>query len=142
MSDEIKSSSENPEEDRDRVASLLTTYTKGGAQGLNEIRMFLTTRSPDPELLEWLCMGFYTNGLYAECVEVCDEIAKNDPNNIKSLFYRANSQFHLENLDQARAGWQKVIDIDPNSHMAHKSRERIEGKRLPKRITLPPADAS
>lgn len=120
--------------DRDKISELFTSYTRGGgAEGLNEIRVFLASRPPEPELLEWLYMGFYTNHLYNECIEVCKEMEKIQPGNMKTAFYRANSHFQLGDVESARQGWQQVVAGDPNSHLAHKARERLEGRRLPRK---------
>lgn len=52
-------------------------------------------------------------GEYYQVIEHCSTVLKEDPGNVKALFRRAKANVGAWNPEEARADFQKVVDLDP-----------------------------
>ena len=103
---------------------LLTSYSMGSATGVDEISKLLRSDPANRQLKEWLAFAYYRNNELKEAVKTYLELIEDDPADINSHYYLANSYFKLGYNAAAAKGWEKVQALAPNSPLAKKAQKR------------------
>merc|ERR1712062_74653 len=55
---------------------------------------------------------------FSEARTACDSVLKDDANNVKALFRKANAEFGLKNFDETMRMVKKVVEVDPQNKEA------------------------
>ena len=111
---------ETPKQDE----GLLTSYSMGSATGVDEISKLLRADPGNRQLKEWLAFAYYRNNELKEAVKTYLELIEDDPADVNSHYYLANSYFKLGYNSAAAKGWEKVQAIAPDSPLAKKAQKR------------------
>ncbi len=114
-----------------RAVSLSTAGDLDSAmEELNTASEMELTEEQSIELLMVKAAIYYNTGLFSSAAENFEKISNKEVvdrlNLEKSLWYLANTQIHLEKLDEARANIDKVIEMDGAfSRVATQKREKL-----------------
>lgn len=68
---------------------------------------------------------FYKQGKYQEALKYFSDAVKENPDDIDSLYYFANTLVKTNNVDYAQKYYQRVIDIDPDYYIADYARKAL-----------------
>lgn len=65
---------------------------------------------------------FYTQGKYKQALEYLSEFVKNQPDDVRALYYFANTLVKTHNVDYAKKYYERVVRLSPMSEYADFSR--------------------
>ena len=114
----------SPSRDGGGGENLLTSYSMGSTTGVEEISKLLRADPGNRQLKEWLAFAHYRNNELKEAVKTYLELIKDDPKDVNSHYYLANSYFKLGFKSAAAKGWEKVQSLAPSSPLASKAKKR------------------
>ncbi|HNX77519.1 MAG TPA: tetratricopeptide repeat protein [Candidatus Rifleibacterium sp.] len=107
-------------------AELLTKYTAGTGEGINEVEKLLEGDPNNVDLLDWLAFMYYSNNNIDKAIETYKRALAIKPDNENQHYYLANSYFKKQMTAEAKKAWSEVIRIKPNSKIAKNAQERID----------------
>ncbi|MDD3147476.1 MAG: tetratricopeptide repeat protein [Candidatus Riflebacteria bacterium] len=107
-------------------AELLTKYTAGTGEGINEVEKLLEGDPNNVDLLDWLAFMYYSNNNIDKAIETYKRALSIKPDNENQHYYLANSYFKKQMMAEAKKAWSEVIRIKPNSKIAKNAQERID----------------
>ncbi len=107
-------------------AELLTKYTAGTGEGINEVEKLLEGDPNNVDLLDWLAFMYYSNNNIDKAIETYKRALAIKPDNENQHYYLANSYFKKQMMAEAKKAWNEVIRIKPNSKIAKNAQERID----------------
>ncbi len=105
---------------------LLTKYTAGTGEGINEVEKLLEGDPNNVDLLDWLAFMYYSNNNVDKAVETYKRALAIKPDNENQHYYLANSYFKKGMMAEAKKEWSEVIRLKPNSKIARNAQERID----------------
>lgn len=105
---------------------LLTKYTAGTGEGINEVEKLLEGDPNNVDLLDWLAFMYYSNNNIDKAVETYKRALAIKPDNENQHYYLANSYFKKSMMAEAKKEWNEVIRLKPNSKIAKNAQERID----------------
>lgn len=105
---------------------LLTKYTAGTGEGINEVEKLLEGDPNNVDLLDWLAFMYYSNNNIDKAVETYKRALAIKPDNENQHYYLANSYFKKGMNAEAKKEWNEVIRLKPNSKIAKNAQERID----------------
>ncbi len=105
---------------------LLTKYTAGTGEGINEVEKLLEGDPNNVDLLDWLAFMYYSNNNIDKAIETYKRALAIKPDNENQHYYLANSYFKKSMLAEAKKEWNEVIRLKPNSKIAKNAQERID----------------
>ncbi|MEW6712253.1 MAG: tetratricopeptide repeat protein [Candidatus Riflebacteria bacterium] len=105
---------------------LLTKYTAGTGEGINEVEKLLEGDPNNVDLLDWLAFMYYSNNNIDKAVETYKRALAIKPDNENQHYYLANSYFKKGMMAEAKKEWSEVIRLKPNSKIAKNAQERID----------------
>lgn len=105
---------------------LLTKYTAGTGEGINEVEKLLEGDPNNVDLLDWLAFMYYSNNNIEKAVETYKRALAIKPDNENQHYYLANSYFKKGMMAEAKKEWSEVIRLKPNSKIAKNAQERID----------------
>ncbi|MFZ5950972.1 MAG: tetratricopeptide repeat protein [Candidatus Rifleibacteriota bacterium] len=105
---------------------LLTKYTAGTGEGINEVEKLLEGDPNNVDLLDWLAFMYYSNNNIDKAVETYKRALAIKPDNENQHYYLANSYFKKGMNAEAKKEWSEVIRLKPNSKIAKNAQERID----------------
>lgn len=105
---------------------LLTKYTAGTGEGINEVEKLLEGDPNNVDLLDWLAFMYYSNNNIEKAVETYKRALAIKPDNENQHYYLANSYFKKGMMTEAKKEWSEVIRLKPNSKIAKNAQERID----------------
>lgn len=123
---QVMSDDEMDGEQKQRHDELLTKYTAGTGEGINEVEKLLASDPNNVDLLDWLAFMYYSNNDTDKAIETYKRALAIKPNNENQHYYLANSYFKKSLNEEARKEWQEVIRLKPNSKIAKNAQERID----------------
>ncbi len=107
-------------------AELLTKYTAGTGEGINEVEKLLEGDPNNVDLLDWLAFMYYSNNEIDKAIATYKRALSIKPDNENQHYYLANSYFKKQMMAEAKKAWSEVIRIKPNSKIAKNAQERID----------------
>lgn len=107
-------------------AELLTKYTAGTGEGINEVEKLLEGDPNNVDLLDWLAFMYYSNNNIDKAIETYKRALGIKADNENQHYYLANSYFKKSMVAEAKKSWNEVIRIKPNSKIAKNAQERID----------------
>lgn len=107
-------------------AELLTKYTAGTGEGINEVEKLLEGDPNNVDLLDWLAFMYYSNNNIDKAIETYKRALSIKSDNENQHYYLANSYFKKSMMAEAKKSWSEVIRIKPNSKIAKNAQERID----------------
>ena len=123
---QVMSDDELDGEQKQRHEELLTKYTAGTGEGINEVEKLLASDPNNVDLLDWLAFMYYSNNDTDKAIETYKRALAIKPSNENQHYYLGNSYFKKNMNDEARKEWQEVIRLRPNSKIAKNAQERID----------------
>ncbi len=105
---------------------LLTKYTAGTGEGINEVEKLLEGDPNNVDLLDWLAFMYYSNNNIDKAIETYRRALSIKPDNENQHYYLANSYFKKSMTAEAKKEWNEVIRLKPNSKIAKNAQERID----------------
>lgn len=105
---------------------LLTKYTAGTGEGINEVEKLLEGDPNNVDLLDWLAFMYYSNNNIDKAIETYKRALAIKPDNENQHYYLANSYFKKSMMAEAKKEWNEVIRLKPNSKIAKNAQERID----------------
>ena len=105
---------------------LLTKYTAGTGEGINEVEKLLEGDPNNVDLLDWLAFMYYSNNNIDKAIETYKRALAIKPDNENQHYYLANSYFKKTMNAEAKKEWNEVIRLKPNSKIAKNAQERID----------------
>ncbi|GAB4271301.1 MAG: hypothetical protein Kow0029_08840 [Candidatus Rifleibacteriota bacterium] len=105
---------------------LLTKYTAGTGEGINEVEKLLEGDPNNVDLLDWLAFMYYSNNNIDKAIETYKRALAIKPDNENQHYYLANSYFKKGMMAEAKKEWNEVIRLKPNSKIAKNAQERID----------------
>lgn len=105
---------------------LLTKYTAGTGEGINEVEKLLEGDPNNVDLLDWLAFMYYSNNNIDKAIETYKRALAIKPDNENQHYYLANSFFKKGMSAEAKKEWSEVIRLKPNSKIAKNAQERID----------------
>ncbi|MBF0543640.1 MAG: tetratricopeptide repeat protein [Candidatus Riflebacteria bacterium] len=105
---------------------LLTKYTAGTGEGINEVEKLLASDPNNVDLLDWLAFMYYSNNETDKAIDTYKRALAIKPNNENQHYYLANSYFKKSQHQEAIKEWNEVIRLKPNSKIAKNAQERID----------------
>lgn len=105
---------------------LLTKYTAGTGEGINEVEKLLEGDPNNVDLLDWLAFMYYSNNNIDKAIETYKRALAIKPDNENQHYYLANSYFKKTMMVEAKKEWNEVIRLKPNSKIAKNAQERID----------------
>lgn len=105
---------------------LLTKYTAGTGEGINEVEKLLEGDPNNVDLLDWLAFMYYSNNNIDKAIETYRRALAIKPDNENQHYYLANSYFKKSMNAEAKKEWNEVIRLKPNSKIAKNAQERID----------------
>ncbi|MDN5278770.1 MAG: Anaphase-promoting complex, cyclosome, subunit 3 [Clostridiales bacterium] len=105
---------------------LLTKYTAGTGEGINEVEKLLEGDPNNVDLLDWLAFMYYSNNNIDKAIETYKRALAIKPDNENQHYYLANSYFKKGMNAEAKKEWSEVIRLKPNSKIAKNAQERID----------------
>jgi tetratricopeptide (TPR) repeat protein len=105
---------------------LLTKYTAGTGEGINEVEKLLEGDPNNVDLLDWLAFMYYSNNNIDKAIETYKRALAIKPDNENQHYYLANSFFKKGMHAEAKKEWSEVIRLKPNSKIAKNAQERID----------------
>jgi tetratricopeptide (TPR) repeat protein len=105
---------------------LLTKYTAGTGEGINEVEKLLEGDPNNVDLLDWLAFMYYSNNNIDKAIETYKRALAIKPDNENQHYYLANSYFKKSMNAEAKKEWNEVIRLKPNSKIAKNAQERID----------------
>lgn len=105
---------------------LLTKYTAGTGEGINEVEKLLEGDPNNVDLLDWLAFMYYSNNNIDKAIETYKRALAIKPDNENQHYYLANSYFKKNLNAEAKKEWSEVIRLKPNSKIAKNAQERID----------------
>lgn len=105
---------------------LLTKYTQGTGEGINEVEKLLEGDPNNVDLLDWLAFMYYSNNNIDKAVDIYKRALAIKPDNENQHYYLANSYFKKSMMAEAKKEWNEVIRLKPNSKIAKNAQERID----------------
>lgn len=105
---------------------LLTKYTAGTGEGINEVEKLLEGDPNNVDLLDWLAFMYYSNNSIDKAIETYKRALAIKPDNENQHYYLANSYFKKSMNAEAKKEWNEVIRLKPNSKIAKNAQERID----------------
>lgn len=105
---------------------LLTKYTAGTGEGINEVEKLLEGDPNNVDLLDWLAFMYYSNNNIDKAIETYKRALAIKPDNENQHYYLANSYFKKTMMAEAKKEWNEVIRLKPNSKIAKNAQERID----------------
>lgn len=105
---------------------LLTKYSAGTGEGINEVEKLLEGDPNNVDLLDWLAFMYYSNANIDKAIETYKRALDIKPDNENQHYYLGNSYFKKKMMTEARQEWSEVIRLKPNSKIAKNAQERID----------------
>lgn len=105
---------------------LLTKYTAGTGEGINEVEKLLEGDPNNVDLLDWLAFMYYSNNNIDKAIETYKRALAIKPDNENQHYYLANSYFKKSMMAESKKEWNEVIRLKPNSKIAKNAQERID----------------
>jgi len=105
---------------------LLTKYTAGTGEDINEVEKLLEGDPNNVDLLDWLAFMYYSNNNIDKAIETYKRALAIKPDNENQHYYLANSYFKKSMMAEAKKEWNEVIRLKPNSKIAKNAQERID----------------
>lgn len=105
---------------------LLTKYTAGTGEGINEVEKLLEGDPNNVDLLDWLAFMYYSNNNIDKAIETYKRALAIKPDNENQHYYLANSYFKKSMMVESKKEWNEVIRLKPNSKIAKNAQERID----------------
>ena len=112
-----------PKTDGDAV---LTQYTSGDGQGVEEMERMLEKDPQNLQLLDWLAFMYYSNNETEKAIQTYGRIIDLDSSNAGQHYYLANSFYKANRIEEALEAWRKVCELKPDGKLARKAQKRID----------------
>lgn len=106
--------------------AVLTQYTSGDGQGVEEMEKMLAKDPNNLQLLDWLAFMYYSNNQTDRAIETYSRIIQIDPSNASQHYYLANSFYKANRIEEALSHWRRVVEIKPDGKLARKADGRIK----------------
>lgn len=106
--------------------AVLTQYTAGDGQGVEEIVKMLEKDPNNLQLLDWLAFMYYSNNETDKAIETYSKITQIDPSNASQHYYLANSYYKANRIDEALQHWRTVMELKPDGKLGKKAGDRIK----------------
>lgn len=123
---QVLSGSDLQNDMRAEEEELLTKYTQGTGEGINEVEKLLEGDPNNVDLLDWLAFMYYSNNNIDKAVETYKRALAIKPDNENQHYYLANSYFKKGMMAEAKKEWNEVIRLKPNSKIAKNAQERVD----------------
>ena len=111
---------------KEEEKELLTQYTAGTGEGIQEVEKLLKSDPTNVDLLDWLAFMYYSNSDIDKAIETYKKALAIKDDNENQHYYLANSYFKKGMQAEAKKEWNEVIRIKPNSKIAKNAQERID----------------
>lgn len=111
---------------KEEEKELLTQYTAGTGEGIQEVEKLLEGDPTNVDLLDWLAFMYYSNNDIDKAIETYKKALAIKDDNENQHYYLANSYFKKGMHAEAKKEWNEVIRIKPNSKIAKNAQERID----------------
>lgn len=105
---------------------LLTKYSSGTGEGINEVEKLLEGDPNNVDLLDWLAFMYYSNDEIDKSIETYKRALDIKPDNENQHYYLANCYFKKDMVAEAKKEWNEVLRLKPNSKIAKNAKERID----------------
>ncbi len=105
---------------------ILTKYTSGTGEGINEVEKLLEGDPNNVDLLDWLAFMYYSNANIDKAIETYKRALSIKSDNENQHYYLANSYYKKGMMSEAKKEWSEVIRLNPNSKIAKNAQERID----------------
>ena len=112
-------------ENKARMEELLTKYTPGNSDGIQEVEKLLEGDPNNVDLLDWLAFMYYSSGNIDKAIETYKKALANKPDNENQHYYLGNSYYKKNMFLEAKKCWSEVIRLKPSSKIAKNAQERI-----------------
>lgn len=107
-------------------AGVLTQYKTGGGEGITEVETMLEKDPNNLELLDWLSFMYYSNNMLEKAHISYEKALSMDPDNVNQLYYLGSTCFKMGRRDDAIVKWKRIVELKPNSKIAHKAQDKID----------------
>ena len=111
---------------KEEEKELLTQYTAGTGEGIQEVEKLLEGDPTNVDLLDWLAFMYYSNNDIDKAILTYKKALAIKDDNENQHYYLANSYFKKGMHVEAKKEWNEVIRIKPNSKIAKNAQERID----------------
>ncbi len=108
-----------------KMEELLTKYTAGNSDGIQEVEKLLEGDPNNVDLLDWLAFMYYSNGDIDKAINTYKRALANKPDNENQHYYLGNSYYKKNMFLEAKKCWSEVIRLKPSSKIAKNAQERI-----------------
>lgn len=105
---------------------ILTKYTSGTGEGINEVEKLLEGDPNNVDLLDWLAFMYYSNNNVDKAIETYKRALSIKSDNENQHYYLANSYFKKNMMAEAKKEWSEVIRLNPSSKISKNAQERID----------------
>jgi tetratricopeptide (TPR) repeat protein len=106
--------------------AVLTQYTSGDGQGVEEMERMLAKDPENLQLLDWLAFMYYSNNETEKAIDTYGRIITLDSSNAAQHYYLANSYYKANRVEEAVETWRKVCELKPDGKLARKAKKRID----------------
>jgi tetratricopeptide (TPR) repeat protein len=111
---------------KEEESELLTKYTAGSGDGIQEVEKLLEGDPGNVDLLDWLAFMYYSNNEIDKAIDTYKRALEIRPDNENQHYYLGNSYYKKNMMDEAKKSWSEVIRLKPSSKIAKNAQERIE----------------
>ncbi len=111
---------------KEEESELLTKYTAGSGEGIQEVEKLLEGDPNNVDLLDWLAFMYYSNDEIDKAIETYKRALEIRPDNENQHYYLGNSYYKKNMMEEAKKSWSEVIRLKPTSKIAKNAQERIE----------------
>jgi tetratricopeptide (TPR) repeat protein len=111
---------------KEEESELLTKYTAGSGEGIQEVEKLLEGDPNNVDLLDWLAFMYYSNNEIDKAIDTYKRALNIRPDNENQHYYLGNSYYKKNMMAEAKKSWSEVIRLKPTSKIAKNAQERIE----------------
>jgi tetratricopeptide (TPR) repeat protein len=105
---------------------LLTKYTAGSGEGIQEVEKLLEGDPNNVDLLDWLAFMYYSNNDIDKAITTYKRALAIKSDNENQHYYLGNSYYKKNMTEEAKKSWSEVIRLKPSSKIAKNAQERID----------------